>query len=176
MSDTLAKALAHQSDPTHELQVIRVPPPAAGADWAHVFTGGFVRRIISVAAQLVTSAAVANRAVRLDLTAPEGRVLSIPLPAVITAGLTTQLTWAEGIYPVNTALFDSALSTGFEGMVCPPGFAIGTVSAALDAADQFSNVFIMVESWERLPWTHYQEKLAAYRGEQIAGALADTEE
>ena len=172
MHESFPETLAHQGDPTRSLQVIRVPNPAAGVDWAHTFTGAFVRRIISVAATLTTSAAVANRAVRLDVTAPEGRALSIPLPAVVTATLTTALTWAEGIYPVNTALFDSALSTGFEGMVMPPGFTIGTVSAALDVADQFSNVLIMVESWESIPWTHYQEKVAAYRGDQIAGALA----
>lgn len=172
MSEQLAKALAHKGDPTHTLEVLRIPAPVAGADFSHTFTGAFVRRIISVSARLVTSAAVANRQPRLDVTAPEGRVLSVPLVANITAGITTELSWAEGITPPNTALFDGCLVAGFPDLVVPAGFSLSTVTAAIDVADQYSNVLVLLEVWEALPWTHWKEKVAAFTGENIDAALA----
>lgn len=171
MSEGLAASLAHKDDPTRSLQVIQVQKPAAGAEFTHVFAGEFVRRIIAVSARLVTSAVVANRQMRLDVNAPEGRVLSVPMVANATATLTTELTWAEGITPPNTALYDGVLVAGFPDLIIPPGWSLSTVTAAIDVGDQYSNVFIVCESWEAIPWTHYKEKLASYREDDIIGAL-----
>lgn len=173
--ESFIDALAHGSDPTVTSFITRVAAPAAGADFTHVFGGAYIRRIIAISAQLVTSAAVANRQVRLDVSSSEGRVLSVPLVASVTASLTTQLSWAEGITPPNTALFDNCLVAGFPALVVPAGFSIASVTQGIDVADQYSNVLIWAETHEALPWTHYKEKLTAFRGEQIEGAIAALE-
>lgn len=171
MTDML-RAIAQQGDPSHVLQAIKVPAPAAGADFTFTVPGDRALRIVSVTAQLVTSAAVANRGAALVITAPEGVVITVEQPAVITAGLTTLLCWGSGVSGDATALVNGRLTAGIGEYELPPGYVVSTATAALDAADQWGSIIIWAEVRLTQPATTHQELLAEWFAEQVRAALA----
>ena len=172
MSEGLLRALAWQRDPAHTLDVIRVPAPAAGSDWSFTLGGAHVRRLISVTGTLASSAAVANRAPGLEIAAPEGTVITVEQPAVITAGLSTIVCWGEGVSGDAASLVNGRLTAGIGSYVLPPGYIVRTATGAIDAGDQWSNVLLWCESLLTQPYTTHEERAADWLAGLIHEALA----
>lgn len=171
MSDLL-HAVAQMGDPSHVLQPIKVSAPAAGADFTFTVPGDRALRIISVTAQLVTSAAVANRGPALVIAAPEGTVITVEQPAVITAGLTTTVCWGDGVSGDAASLVNNRLTAGIGSYVLPPGYTIASATGAIDAGDQWQNVLVWAEVRLTQPTTTHTERLADWLAQQISAALA----
>lgn len=123
---------------------IRLPQPAPGADFAFVVPGNQVWQVVSVTAQLVTSAAVANRRPSLvvdDQTTTFARMNS---GIVSAASLTTVWSWIAD-YDLETGAAGSAVTDPYpSGMVLPAGHRLRSVTALIDAADQWSSVVAWV--------------------------------
>ena len=116
-----------------------VASPAAGADWSTTVPAGHLWRLFSVTAQLVTSAAVANRQPVLVLGDGTNPFAYLTAPAVQAAGATVIYTWAN----VDTFVALGARQVAaLPDLELPPGWTIGVATALLDAADQWSAVRI----------------------------------
>ena len=172
MSEGLMRAIAQQRDPSHTLEVIKVPAPAAGADWSFTIKGENVRRLISVTGVLATSAAVANRAPALEIAAPEGTVITVEQPAVITATLSTIVCWGAGVSGDAASLVNGRLTAGIGEYVLPPGYIVRTSTGAIDAADQWSSVLLWCETMLTQPYTTHEERAADWLAGLIHEALA----
>lgn len=126
--------------------VVNVTAPAAGADFVVTVPAGVNWLLRSVRVQLVTSVAVANRFPTLRLDDGAGHIFAdLPAGAAIAASLTNQITWANGLTNavVNTA------NIGGLPTECrlPGGFRILTVTANIQAADQYSAMALELETF-----------------------------
>lgn len=121
--------------------------PAAGADWSKTIGSGTRWLLRSLNAQLVTSAAVANRVIRSQLLDGGGNLVFQGAPsAVVPASTTVQVT-------ANTNM---AISTVDGTTIAVPlpvtpvlsaGFRVQVNTLALQAGDQWSNIWLYYEGW-----------------------------
>lgn len=121
--------------------------PGAGADWAFGFNALSRTRVISFNAQLLTSAVVANRIVRVQVKDGSGNIVYQGSPsAVIPASTTAQVT---GLVGLNSAVTDPQTVN----IALPPiiltgaGTTIGVSTTNLQAGDQWGQQNIYVEQW-----------------------------
>lgn len=113
--------------------------PAAGNDWAVGEASS--KQLVAVFAQLVTSAVVANRLPSLKIQDGAGRVAAqIPASSVQAASLTETYVWAVGMPFASGQNVNLVPLPG--GVAVGNGWIISTVTTALQAADQWSNIFI----------------------------------
>lgn len=120
---------------------VAIPSPAAGADWSFAIPSGHVYRLLSVYAQLVTSAAVATRVARLAFTDGDRTFLDVPPFATQAASLTRRYAWA--VSPAATAQGTGILSSLPE-VELQAGWTIASVTDLIDVADQWSGIVLNV--------------------------------
>lgn len=142
----------YPTDGSGNIKEYTVANPAAGADWTVQFGPTARERIISANAQLLTSAAVANRIVRAQLLDGAGNlVYQGPPNQVIAAGVTAQVS-------ISPATNQATTDTTSVGIPLPPGphltnqtgasvASLKTVTLNLQAGDQWSNIRVLVEEW-----------------------------
>lgn len=172
MSGDLLRAVAQRPDPSHVLRPIKIAQPSAGAEFTFTVPGEQALRVISVTGQLVTSAVAANRAAALVIGSPDGTVITVEQPAVVTASLTTLFCWADGVSGDAASLVNGRLTAGIGEYVLPAGYTISSSTGALDAGDQWQNVLVWAEVRLTQPHTTHAELLAAWIAEQIMEAQA----
>lgn len=125
--------------------------PAAGAD--HVFTarGDSNLRFMSVTATLTTSAAVATRAVRVEVT--DGQTIFFRSGCSFTQPAST--TYRYSLISSGADFGDPAtvvhLPSPEGGLVLLPGWRTNIVTANIQAADQWSVAGSLVEVFENGP-------------------------
>jgi hypothetical protein len=126
--------------------VVAVGNPAAGADYSIIVPAGVNWLVRSLRVQLVTSAAVANRFVTLRLDDGAGNIFADITGGVAqTASLTVLYTFANGLQPsANNSVTNTGLPTELR---MPGGFRIRTVTANIQAADQFSGAALELETF-----------------------------
>lgn len=124
-----------------------VAAPAAGADWSQTIPAGHLWRPFSVTAQLLTSAAVANRQAVLVLGDGTNTFAFLSAPAVQAASTTVVYTWAD----ISTVLALGARQLApLSDIDLPPGWTIGVATALLDVADQWSAIRLgVIDTTER---------------------------
>lgn len=126
-------------------RAVPVPQPAAGAEWTVTVPGGRQWRIIGGAAQLVASAAVANRRPGLALGDESSTVARTVSALQVQAGATALL----GYLPDSGVTAPPGADT--VGLVpawdawLPGGFVISSLTVGLQAGDQYGLVALMVE-------------------------------
>lgn len=122
-----------------------MPNPAVGADF--VITPGGQRswRIVSLTAVLTTSAAVANRQVRL--TADRGGDVWYSQPAANTQAATLADTYAAFTGAPRDGLIAGTFTIPLPsaGLLLSPGDNLRSVTALIDVADQWSAIFAKAE-------------------------------
>lgn len=126
--------------------VVAVGNPAAGTDYSIIVPAGVNWLVRSIRAQLLTSAGVANRFVTLRVDDGAGNIFAdLPCGAAQTASLTETYTWAPGLTLSNV---NNANTGGLPvEMRLPGGFRIRTVTANIQAADQFSGLALELETF-----------------------------
>ena len=120
-------------------RVVPVVSPALGSDWTFAATS--VAGLLAVTADLNTSAVVANRNPRLRITDGLGHTLLwVSSSPAQTATQTVHYSWAVGGSAVSSGQVTSEVLPS--GIVLPSGATVGTLTVALDAGDQWSNIVL----------------------------------
>lgn len=120
---------------------VLVASPAAGADWSSAVPGSHLWQLLAVKARLVTSAVVANRAVRLILGDGVQTFAILPAAAVQAATATVDYTWVAGTSP---ATVDQAAVAPLPLLTLQQTWTIGTSTRLVDVADQWSAIVLLV--------------------------------
>lgn len=127
----------------------RLAQPVAGADWSFKNDRQGLMRIRNITFQLATSAAVANRVVRVEAT--DGN--EVYFRTVASAAQAASLTGLFGGFPGCSGLTALApvnlLTWPVDGVNLWPGWTLQSVTTALDVGDQFSAI---VFAYEELPF------------------------
>jgi hypothetical protein len=140
-----------------------VTNPGAGADFVFTIPSLVKQRFRGCRAQLVTSAAVANRNVSFCVTDPLGNALQRAWALASSTTLfsqvasTTQLYWhTRGMVDFFGSIAPAAVNQVRVPM--PPGsdkyqagFVFKSITGGLDAGDQWSLIFIEIEEWAVAP-------------------------
>jgi hypothetical protein len=125
-----------------------VSVPAAGADFSITVPSNLIWRVSSVIATLVTSATVATRITHLVIDDGTNVVSDSVMRNGVTASSTQLMTWGSSFQ--QAAPSDNSQPGYLEdGLVVPAGFRIRSLTTALQAADQYSAIYLLVEEW---PW------------------------
>lgn len=121
--------------------------PAAGLDFTVTVPAGVRWKIKSVANNLVTSAAAANRLVQAEISDSSFLALGfVPPFAIVPASSNGNFVWGEG-------LAYGGSGTGFQGvpiftdLVLGPGWHFSTFTQNIQAADRWQNPVAFVEEW-----------------------------
>lgn len=124
---------------------VKAAQPAPGADWALTPTGLGGWRILSLTAQLVTSAAVATRAVALTADDQTSVYFRVPAAGTQLASLPVHYDAFDGSSPAATVGVDTVFDWPNGGLWLPQGHFLRSVTQNIDVADQWSAIVAMVE-------------------------------
>lgn len=126
-----------------QAEVVTVADPSAGADFSYTLPDGYNYEVRSIAYQLVTSAAAANRNPGVKVT--DGS--DVELGRSFTTGATTATKTSQqnadiGFVGGGNSITDVAhiYSVPFGASRLPAGWKIKSVVNNIQAADQISNV------------------------------------
>jgi len=123
--------------------------PAPGADWT--FTIPTANRLLvqSISAQLVTSVAVANRQPHFQEADAAGHVLwDVAASAVQAASITVRYSLAGGV--TGAVNDNSAIVPIPQVAQLLQGWTIKSVTTAIQAADQWQNIWVNAIEWAEL--------------------------
>ena len=125
--------------------VVAIPTPAPGADISFTPSMGEQFALLTLFAQLATSAAVANRVPNLKLLDRNNDLLcQIPMtPTALVASTTQPFSMAWGI---SSPQLNNGVNTApLPENAWPDGLKLTTATTGIQAADQWSLGFVMVE-------------------------------
>lgn len=128
------------------LRSVAVPNPAAGADWSQAVPSNARWRLQCAAMQLVTGAAVANRAVECNLSDPTTTYWLGEPTQTVPASTTVRISFGNSV-PTAAANVTDIISAQPSGVIQPAGHTINSRTFTLQAADQFSSINLLVEEW-----------------------------
>lgn len=127
--------------------VVSVPSPAAGADWSLAVPGGHTYQILTIAATLTTSAAVATRASRLLFGDGTASFLDLPASATQVASLARKYAWWPTAEPVAVG---NAIEAAIPPLTLPAGWTVASATDLIDVADQWSGIKLaVIDTWAR---------------------------
>jgi hypothetical protein len=109
--------------------------PAAGADWAVTVPAGELWELVTVQAELVTDATVADRRPILSIGDGVATFASIPSVAVQAASLTVAHLWGQNLAATDGG---SAQAMPLPKLLLQPGWTVAVDSTNLQAADAWS--------------------------------------
>jgi hypothetical protein len=128
-------------------QELTVGNPAAGADWLYTVPAGTRLRISSWSAVLTTSATVSNRFVQALIKTSAGAIGWQAISSqAIAASTTAQVSAAPGQYTA-TGILLSVTAPLPSPCILLAQEQIGTLTQNLQAADQWSSIRLLTESW-----------------------------
>lgn len=126
---------------------VPVAAPGAGAEWTVPVPSGAAWELLSVRDQLVTSAAAANRVATLRLRDADGTELwRIPPVAVQAAAATVRRSYLPA-FGYSTAVEHETLGLPAGPQFLATGWQLGSITALLDVADQYSGIVLVVREW-----------------------------
>lgn len=117
--------------------VAPIASPAAGADFTIPVPSGHLWSLVSVFAQLVTSAVAGNRAPRFFVSDGIATWFLIPPAAVQGLTLTVTYCWHPFATPLSVG---GAQAVAIPPLDLEPGWSFGVSTALLDAGDQWSGI------------------------------------
>lgn len=128
------------------VHTIHVANPAAAADWTDATPVNMYTEIQTIRFTFVTSAAVVNRNVTIQISDAAGNSLyRVNAPFQQTAGQTRHYYCSQHGAP-NTVIYPLSLQIPLpQGLVLGQGFFYGSqVEGPMDAADQLSDIYVCV--------------------------------
>jgi hypothetical protein len=128
------------------VRTFSVGNPAAGADWNLLVPVGARWRLMATNAQLVTSAAVATRVPELQFQAAAVPIATFTPNGTVAASLTAQVSGSSSVATNVAGVTDVMIPIG------GPIYLLGnqliqSVTRNIQAADQWSNIRVVVEEW-----------------------------
>jgi hypothetical protein len=150
-------------------RIVTVASPAAGSDWSVAVDQGRCWIPLTIRAQLVSSATVANRVPVLQYGDGTTTVVGVPSQNSQAASLTNRHGWARGAGngPVGAGLLDFLASLPFHALF--GGLVIQTVTTNLQVGDQWSAIALLVAQFEERQLGERAQALEQY----VEGAKAD---
>jgi len=121
------------------------PNPAPGAEISITPSGMGYWRILSLLFTFTTSVVVAARRPSLAATDGTTRFWRSTAPASIAASLAGDWCAYAGSPPWDGAGSPTLLPFPDGGLILPPGYRLGTITAAIDAGDQYSAIAALIE-------------------------------
>lgn len=121
-------------------RVFTIANPAAGADWSFSPTSGAFAVIHSLRMQLVTSATVANRGIRLTVSKDGTEYFRTVARGTQAASLTQVYTGFKGFDGPNIVSITVPISLPVDGIWLPQGHVLASSTLNIDATDQFSGI------------------------------------
>lgn len=115
--------------------------PAVGADWTVTVPAGFTWRLVSVIADLTTSAAVANRDPHFTVSDGTTVFEIVPPSAMQAASLTRHYIWFPG---ADAIAIGAGICQAIPELVLPAGFVVASNTVALDVGDQWTKPVLHV--------------------------------
>lgn len=145
MTDTVEQAiLSMEGRGFITRKTVRVTQPNAGADFTVTSDGGELWIPLALTAQLVTSAVVATRQPRLEISNSDGIIAVIGCSDTMTATTTHVLSWMRG-YGANVVGGTSNRdSMPLPDLALMPGETVASVTTNIDVGDQWSNIRLTV--------------------------------
>lgn len=123
---------------------IRVPNPAAGANFSFTNTDGGILLVRAVTFLLTTSAAVANRVVGLNVAIDGLTWLATSTGLAQAASLTVPYTAFCATSSPAVSVAGVCLPWRDSGVLLRQGHVLSSVTAAIDVADQYSAIVLDV--------------------------------
>lgn len=129
------------------LYSIAVPNPAAGVDWTQTVPTGARWLLHGIYATLTTAVAAGNRQPLLVLDDGVNRLTAQNTALVQAGSLANDWTWDPG--NPTTGVFANSVNDIDLPFPVPlfAGYRVRTVTLALQAADQWSGIRLLVEEW-----------------------------
>lgn len=129
------------------VRTVAVPNPGAGLEWSAAVPSGAYWELLSIVATLSTSAVVANRAPRFQVTDEQSNVIdSISGGTITTAGGAARYSLMAGLgATITTGVGSSSLPS--PPLLLLPGWSIVSSTVAIDAGDLWSGVRLQVREW-----------------------------
>lgn len=121
------------------------PAVAVNTDWTLRVPGNAWWRITSITARLVTDANAANRIPTLRAGDQTNIWFAQSAPIAIPANTTADLCAHTGSGVTAAGSTTVVLALPAEGLLLPPGHRLQVVTTALQAGDQWSNVFAQID-------------------------------
>ena len=126
-------------------QPVYLPNPVAGGVWSYKVDGRYYERLLMVHFTTVTDAVAGNRFAVLQLHDSNGRLFSeVPASGAIAASTTI-----DSYISVHGPAFANEVSGSAYGfmpdVLLPPDWMWGLTVFGIDAADQVSNVSLLVQ-------------------------------
>lgn len=142
---SLGNILANTEHHNHVQRIIPIASPAAGNEWSITVPGGSIWSPIGITYRLVCSAAAANRVSTVAFT-DGSTTFGQCSPSVL------QVATQSFRYSLWRGLGQGSVSAGASIQVAslpelwlPSGFTIASLTSAIDVADQYSAVALIVE-------------------------------
>jgi hypothetical protein len=122
-----------------------VATPAAGAEWSYTPDDAAIHRILSIRYRFTTSIAVANR--QPALTADDGTTIWWQTGPILShvAGAQVRYVGFVGCQSVFVGQGVEHLIWPSEGVVLQQGWALRSLTAGIDVADQYDQITMLVE-------------------------------
>jgi len=125
-----------------------VTAPGAGADWTFTVQAGLTAIVRGVRAQLVTSATVATRLARVQITDGTHIACDVAAGATQVASLTNLYNWAAGVTVNALGTAPVIINAGLPRECrLSAGYTIQSATQNIQAADQWSAIVLEVEYW-----------------------------
>lgn len=138
--------LQRHADSTGIIRSIQITTPGAGADFTFTIPALSRYRIISLSATFTTAVAVANRNVELVIDDGANVVAEITSGFSQLASLVDDYTWMDS--GPSGALFDNVVVLPLPAnLILSTGFRIRSETTAIQGADQWSAIQMLVSEW-----------------------------
>lgn len=126
---------------------VAVTAPGAGSEWLTTVPAGTTWEVLSIFAQLATSAVVGTRAPMVQLKDADGAIVARFAPGgTQAASLTGRFSWTQGVGATSGVGLDmGALPTPPLPLVA--GWTIGSITSAFDTGDTYTQVMLLVREW-----------------------------
>lgn len=138
-----------------QLITATVAAPPAGSDWSYTVPAGRVQRLLAAFGTLVTSASVSNRNQGYKLSAPGPmEVAEYNANLAVTASSTQKVLWGalQAVAPAEAnAAFGGSVLVGIPNIILTAGYIWASLTANLQAGDQWSAITLLIEDWGNQP-------------------------
>lgn len=127
--------------------VVYLPAPAVGAEWAYTADGRYYERVTAVRFAFTASAVVATRGLQLRLTDANGTIIqTVPLAGGVAAGANIMVNASVGA-PVVATAGAGDVATYLPDVLIPPGWSWVSHVVAADPGDVRTGIVLVVQRY-----------------------------
>lgn len=129
---------------THRQIESPVAQPLAGVDWSTIISTNDEAQLLTLRATLTTAVAVASRSAHFQIVNPSGQIVHeiVVPPVTASSAVTFSGVAGTGFYNTAETVYDGVLSIPLPNLWWPGNYTIRSKTTLLQAADQWSGVYL----------------------------------